>query len=183
MPNRKRGLYYLMSKLRQIGSKFFGGQKQVFIEDVKEDDLPTIARIHGRSFAQGWSDGEMGKMLSNDTYICLLARLAGNANTTPLGFVLIRKILDEAEIITIAVDSGQRRKGIAGKLMREGIRRLQTERVNTLLLEVDQENKGAISLYNNLGFKQISDRKGYYKNTTDNGIQSSTALVMRRELR
>jgi ribosomal protein S18 acetylase RimI-like enzyme len=49
----------------------------------------------------------------------------------------------------------------------------KNEKYTKIFLEVSEENIGAINLYNKLGFKVISERKGYY-----NGID---AYVMEKK--
>lgn len=157
-------------------------KKPVFIEEIATEDLCQLAEIHRQSFAAPWSDGELQKMLSNPLYIGLLARRVGGGAQPPLGFVLIRVAADEAEIITIAVSTRHRHRGIATALMNASIRRLQEDRIKTVFLEVDSANQNAIRLYTQLGFITVSDRVGYYRRTDEETGKRSNALVMRLEL-
>ncbi|HWG05203.1 MAG TPA: GNAT family N-acetyltransferase, partial [Beijerinckiaceae bacterium] len=95
------------------------------------------------------------------------------------GFVLSRLAADEAEILTIAVDSALRRRGIATRLLAAHMGRLQNAGVHTLFLEVDEENTAARPLYTRFGFETIDRRPGYYR--ARDGVRTS-ALVMRRTM-
>ncbi|MEO0909859.1 MAG: ribosomal-protein-alanine acetyltransferase, partial [Pseudomonadota bacterium] len=57
------------------------------------------------------------------------------------------------------------------------------DRTESLFLDVDETNFAATSLYRKMGFKQVSERKGYYASGSDGEAKHSTALVMRLELR
>ncbi len=156
--------------------------KELVIEDLKDGDVERISDIHRVSFVRGWSDGEIEKMLAAPGYFCLVARTHGNSTKTLKGFVIVRGVLDEAEVITIAVKPAARRRQIARRLMEASIRRLLSDRYKTFFLEVAAGNKPARTLYENLGFKVVSDRKGYYQTTPEADEDLSNALVMRLDL-
>ena len=158
------------------------GRRGYVVEPAQTIDLTALSEIHQEGFSRGWSDGDLEKMLAGPGYSCLVARREGGGAKPPVGFVIIRSVLDEAEVITIAVSPNARRNGIARLLMAEAIRQLQGERVKTLFLEVASGNEAATQLYAKLGFEQISNRQGYYSSQENGGLVSSNALVMRRDL-
>ena len=94
-----------------------------------------------------------------------------------LGFVISRIVLDEAEILTIAVASGCRRRGVAAMLLEMHLSELAMERVRRLFLEVEEGNVGARALYNKFGFVEKGRREGYYRKP--DGSRAS-ALIMQK---
>ena len=76
-----------------------------------------------------------------------------------VSFIVGQILYENAEIIDIYVTPEYRRKGIAKKLMNTII---DNEQVKNITLEVNINNKNAILLYNSLGFKEATIRKGYY---------------------
>jgi [ribosomal protein S18]-alanine N-acetyltransferase len=80
-----------------------------------------------------------------------------------------------ADILTVTVINGFRRQGIAKKLISDIESYCQTKGSSAIMLEVATENTGAISLYENLGYLQVSTRSNYYGSGKD-------ALVMQKEL-
>lgn len=155
---------------------------ELLVQPAEKKDIATLAEIHAASFKHAWSDGDLEKMFSNKNYLCMVAHPPRTVKSKPSGFVLVRSVLDEAEIITIATNPNIRRKGVARKLLQEAIRRLQFDRRQKLFLEVDEANKPAINLYKSLGFKTISERSGYYSDGKNANGKKSTALVMQLEL-
>ena len=76
-----------------------------------------------------------------------------------VSFIVGQILYENAEIIDIYVTPEYRRKGIAKKLMNTII---DNKDVKNITLEVNINNKNAILLYNSLGFKETTLRKGYY---------------------
>ena len=81
-----------------------------------------------------------------------------------------------AHLISIAVLTESRRKGVATSLVRDLIEYLEARRVDELWLEVKQENKEAIKLYEKFGFAKVMILENYYSD-------GSPALRMRMSLR
>ena len=76
-----------------------------------------------------------------------------------VSFVVGQILYENAEIIDVFTLEEYRRKGIAKELMHKII---DDEQVKNITLEVNVDNKNAIMLYNSLGFKEATKRKGYY---------------------
>lgn len=79
------------------------------------------------------------------------------------GYVSFSVVLDEGEILDIAVLPQYRRKGI-------GLALIESIKVPVLFLEVRESNKSAISFYKKIGFSAISTRSKYYKNPTEDAV-------------
>ncbi len=76
-----------------------------------------------------------------------------------VSFIVAQILYDQADIIDIYVTNDYRRRGIAKELMNIII---NNKEVKNITLEVNINNKNAILLYNSLGFKEATKRKGYY---------------------
>lgn len=83
-------------------------------------------------------------------------------NDKYIGFLIYQLLYESAEIIDIFVIDEYRNKGIGKALINKMLENKQIEKVT---LEVKNDNKNAIMLYNSLGFKPVSIRKGYYNGT------------------
>ncbi|HEY1735651.1 MAG TPA: GNAT family N-acetyltransferase, partial [Methylovirgula sp.] len=102
--------------------KFF---KRKLVPDVRRigpQSAQACAKIHAQSFAHPWSADEFETLLAARDVVAegsfvrsTLGRLIG-ARRTLAGFVLSRRVLDEAEILTLAVAPRYRRRGVAATL-------------------------------------------------------------------
>jgi len=74
-----------------------------------------------------------------------------------------RQVLDEAEILNLAVARGVRRQGEGRALVRRMLHRFAEVEVSRVFLEVRESNTGAIAFYRGLGFQAIGTRPDYYQ--------------------
>jgi ribosomal-protein-alanine N-acetyltransferase len=95
------------------------------------------------------------------------------------GFILSRLAGDEAEILSVAVASARRGRGLARALLNLHLRRLAGLGARAVFLEVDEDNEPARRLYQRAGFREVGRRPGYYQQGRD---KAATALVLRRDL-
>lgn len=98
--------------------------------------------------------------------------LSYKENDKYVGFLIYQLLYEAAEIIDIFVLDEYRNKGIGKALINK---MLENEQIEKVTLEVKKDNKNAIMLYNSLGFKPVSIRKGYYS-----GID---AILMLKEVK
>ena len=85
--------------------------------------------------------------------------LSYKENNKYVGFLIYQLVYESAEIIDIFVLDEYRNKGIGKALINK---MLDNKKIEKVTLEVKKDNKNAIMLYNSLGFKPVSIRKGYY---------------------
>ncbi|MCA3554359.1 tRNA (adenosine(37)-N6)-threonylcarbamoyltransferase complex dimerization subunit type 1 TsaB [Aestuariivirga sp.] len=133
-----------------------------------------LAALHGESFDDGWNAQTFAEMLSTPGTEAALAHDGGD----PLGFIVTRQALDEAEIIAIGVRPAVQRRGVAHQLLAWQLAVLAARGVRHLFLEVAASNLPAQALYTGSGFAEAGRRKGYYKR--HGGFED--AIVLRREL-
>jgi [ribosomal protein S18]-alanine N-acetyltransferase len=79
------------------------------------------------------------------------------------GFVLTRQVLDEIEIMNLAVYPTQQRQGIASALLQQLITHCEQQAVRRIYLEVRQSNVAARQLYQKFGFVLDGIRTAYYR--------------------
>jgi len=93
-----------------------------------------------------------------------------SAGVKAAAYCCVQKVLDEGEILRIAVAPELRRKGIAKSFLAKVIEELKTSGCDSVFLEVRQENLPAIGLYKNMGFEELYVRKNYYGKGQDASI-------------
>ncbi len=121
------------------------------------EDLAAIAEIQARSpEASQWDPA------SYLAYKCLVA-----ADPQVVGFLVARQTAPgEREILNLAVEPSQRRRGVARALLQVEVGYANTQ----WFLEVRASNQGAIVLYQKAGFQVAGRRESYYRNPPESGI-------------
>ncbi|NJM50479.1 MAG: ribosomal protein S18-alanine N-acetyltransferase [Sphingomonadales bacterium] len=116
-----------------------------------------MTRAFDPAYGEAWTASQTLSALSLPNSQLLIARDADQI----CGFAISRWVLDEEELLMIAVDPNHQGKGIATSLLEEIIANLLINNRKTLFLEVRDGNT-AYNFYRNKGFNQIGRRKGYY---------------------
>lgn len=129
-------------------------------------DAGEIAAMEAEYFSDAWSEGDILATLSTELAMCF----AAVDDSGLVGYILGRKIIPEGEIYRVAVKAERRQRGIGARLLAYAIKSEVPEGVETVFLEVREANAAARRLYSSEGFTEISIRKNYYKNPTDNAV-------------
>lgn len=82
-------------------------------------------------------------------------------------FILVRLIIDEAEILTLATQPSLRRQGYARRLLETALPYLRAQKCRDIHLEVRAGNAPAIRLYEQTGFTPSGHRPRYYPDGED----------------
>lgn len=99
---------------------------------------------------------------------------AGPGNTSaPAGFVLTRHVLDEEELLLIAVVPEFRQRGIGSLLIDRLFAAARGRGIKRIYLEMRRGNP-AIYLYRKLGFEPIGERRHYYRTANGDRIDAIT---------
>lgn len=80
----------------------------------------------------------------------------------PVAYCLFSEMLDEAELLRIAVDPQQRGKGLAAALLHKAQGALVERGITRFFLEVRASNCAAQALYHRCGWQPCGRRKNYY---------------------
>lgn len=125
------------------------------MREIQISDSKQLSYFHKESFAKGWSEQEFLQMLSTGDYFGFIC---------DEGFIVGRKIIDEAEIFAIAVSPNFRHLGIGTKLIRNFHEKAKKIDIKKIFLEVNTNNSVAQKLYLSNGYQTISVRYNYYGN-------------------
>ncbi|MGO4408474.1 MULTISPECIES: ribosomal protein S18-alanine N-acetyltransferase [unclassified Brevundimonas] len=113
----------------------------------------VLAAIHAEAFETPWDAASLS---------ALLAAPGVFAVEEADGFILIRVVADEAEILTLAVRPAARRGGVGGRLVEAAVVRAAALGAERMFLEVAADNVAARALYARMGFAEAGRRRGYY---------------------
>ena len=152
---RRRRSFDVASLIRRLAS-------------VPPDRLERLAEIHRLAFAStswGWSGGEIGALADAGAIF---------ADDDDRAFALFSLVLDEAELLTVAVDPTRHRQGLARATLGAAEAALATGGVKTIHLEVAADNVAAISLYQTLDYRITGRRKAYYRRADGDRVDAVT---------
>jgi ribosomal-protein-alanine N-acetyltransferase len=147
--------------------------REAAVSQAGPADARALAALHASSFHRGWSEDEFERLLSDRHVVAHRA----TAGTALAGFILSRIVQDEAEILSIAVASARRGRGLARQLLDINLRRLAALGARSVFLEVEEGNVSARRLYRRAGFQEVGRRETYYAPE-----RGAAALVLRRDL-
>lgn len=146
------------------------------IEPVDASCAEILAALHSETFARGWSAQEFERMLSDRNIVSDGLFIGRKIN--PFGFILSRRVLDEAEILSVVIDSTVRGQGFSHPLLKRHLEALLHFGIRNVHLEVDENNGPALALYRSAGFSETGRRKGYYSNA-DGSLSSALTMSLR----
>lgn len=139
---------------------------------VFEDDLDRIMSVMEAAFdpayGEAWTRSQvLGALLSSNCFYSLAGPDGSPPSETEptAGFAMVRRVLDEEELLLLAVKPEFRSRGIGGKLLKTLQLNAPANSVTRIFLEMRADNQ-AKSLYLAHNFTEIGRRKGYYRNGT-----------------
>ena len=138
---------------------------------MHEGHVLQVAELEKLCFSDPWSERSVASELNNKLALWLVAEEDGNV----AGYIGSQTVMDETDMMNVAVHPDYRRRGIAEKLILDLVEQLKAMESRCLTLEVRASNAPAIALYEKLGFVQIGRRKNYYRNPRED------ALILRKE--
>ena len=124
---------------------------------MQESDIDRVAEIERLVQTHPWSRQQFQESLAS--YQCTVYEQANQV----VGFCILQPVLDEANLLLMAIHPSQQGKGLGYELLDYSIQQLKNNPVQ-IFLEVRESNIPAIHLYEKTGFHQIDLRKNYYPN-------------------
>lgn len=130
----------------------------------------AMAALHTRAFTmpRPWTAAEFSGFLQDPAVVTV---------SRDTGFALGRVVLDEAELLTIAVDPDARRRGSGTMLMGDFIAACAARDVTRIFLEVAATNAPARALYDRFGFSCTGRRTGYYREPDGKTVDAVTMSI------
>ena len=142
------------------------------IENMTADHVAAVARLEAVCFADPWSERSVASEVNNPLSLWLVA-LEGDC---VVGYIGSQTVLDESDMMNVAVHPDHRRRGVAEALVLALCEALKQRGSGCLTLEVRASNEPAKALYGKLGFELAGRRPNYYRNPRED------ALILRKML-
>ncbi len=123
-------------------------------------DLKRVFEIENMSFDQSY-----GINMFQQLYEMGIGFLVAEQDGYVIGYVIFWiKYENQGHIISIAVDKNYRRQGAGTKLLVKAIAILSLLKLDTIYLEVNENNTSAVEFYKSFNFKIDRVVPGYYEN-------------------
>lgn len=136
------------------------------VREMQIDDFSQIMSIETKNFSVPWTEAGFFTFFMRQDAIFLIAETAGEI----VGYCGALTVLDEADILNVAVKDSRQGEGIGSRMMKALLDRLTQAGVTAVHLEVRESNHRAIHLYERMGFEAIGIRKGYYEEPAEDAI-------------
>jgi len=134
------------------------------------EDLEGVIDVNERELPEDYPYFFYKSILDNFPESFLVAT---NSHGRIVGYVMWRveripakdslRLLSKGHLVSIAVSTASRRKGIASDLLNNSMPAIEKNNITEFVLEVRVSNYGAIDLYKTFGFEIESIKKKYYR--------------------
>ena len=145
----------------------------MLIRVMQPNDINQVVAIEQSTQFHPWTAAQFLDSLKS--YQCTVLE----QNQQVIGFCIMQPVLDEANLLLMAVAPKYQGHGFGFGLLSDALQRLGEQCVQ-VFLEVRESNHAAIALYEKAGFHQIDIRKNYYPAPKQ---QRENAIIMVNSLR
>lgn len=122
-------------------------------------EVSALYDIEREAFGElSWSLEMLKGELQNENTLGLILKV----NHREAGYLLVRKMGEEGELLRIAVRPSFQKRGFGKDLLRALLHKAPSHGIHRIFLEVSEKNIWALKLYQKLGFKRVGYRKNYY---------------------
>ena len=135
---------------------------------LKFEYCERVAEIAKKCLPECWSLNGVQDVLRYNHNIYYVAKDLDKDEV--IAFAGIMVVVDEVELLNIAVEEEYRRQGVAQMLLSQLIVESKNSGAYRMLLEVRKSNLGARHFYSKNRFGILGERKNYYSNPNEDAI-------------
>lgn len=133
---------------------------------VAVEAADVLSKMQALSFQDGpeqvWAPQEMALLLRSAGVMAMVMLSKKSSEGVPMGFILWRELLEEAEILSLCILPKFRKQGRGHEILQALSLRAEQHGIKEIFLEVREDNQAALSLYEKNDFKLVGRRKNYY---------------------
>jgi ribosomal-protein-alanine N-acetyltransferase len=133
-------------------------------------DLDAITELEDVTFTDPWSRNAFALALHAHDTICMIAEDGCADRPALVGYSILRRAADEAELLNLAVSQSHRRRGIGGTLLTRALDDARQFGARAVFLEVRTSNRVARAMYAGAGFEQTGRRQQYYRRPVEDAL-------------
>ncbi len=132
--------------------------------------LRALAHLEARAFDAPWSRSQLASTLDQGVTTTFALLDNHQSKTSALAYACLQQVLDEAELLRLAVAPELRRRGLGRAVLQAALEHMRTTSpLRACLLEVAADNRPALKLYETFGFRLEGRRRGYYSAAPTHG--------------
>lgn len=146
------------------------GRGSARVEQARATDAAALARLAAASLPEPWSEAGFAEEIEAPGARVWIVRDPAGA---PIAYLVAHRVLDEIQVLSLAVASGQRRRGLGRSLVEHALG--EEAALAAAHLEVRSNDAGAQAFYASLRFRPVGRRIGFYPGGID-------AISMRRDV-
>ncbi len=132
--------------------------------------LDDVAALEQLCFSTPWSRDSFREVGESPDHIFYILADTDAHTCEVIGFGCVSVMLDEGELLNIAVSPTHRRRGLGQMLLSALLQEAKRRGVRQMFLEVRESNLPAQGLYTQNGFTNVGRRKRYYRNPVEDAI-------------
>ena len=146
---------------------------EVAFRAITPADLEAVADLTRRADPFGWTLRNFSDAHASGNTLTVLT-----VDGVTSGIAAVMHVLDESELLEIAVQPAMQGRGYGKALLAQAIALARRNGAVRMFLEVRESNARARKMYTSFGFEETGRRKNYYP--TENGRED--AILMTAQL-
>ena len=144
----------------------------MIFREMLVEDLDQVMEIEEDLFSVPWTrEGFLTYLMKKDTMFFVVEE-----KERILGYCSMMTVLDEGDILNVAVRRDRQKEGIGQFLVDSILRMADLQGIRLVHLEVREGNQTARRLYERLGFKEDGLRRNYYEDPVENAVLMTKAM-------
>ena len=136
------------------------------VRRLEERDIQGVVALQsGCPEAAQWKAADYERAARGE-----MAAWVAEGNAGIVGFLIARRLIQQTEILNLAVRVGTRRCGVGTSLLQTVVDWSKSLGAESVLLEVRATNVAAVKLYEACGFRLVGRRPRYYAHPVDDAL-------------
>lgn len=138
-------------------------ESEIWFRVMMRDDLSEVLTIEAEAFVQPWSETDFLDILEDPDTVALIAKCDGDV----VGYIFVAWNRGWTSILSCAVKSRYRGRGLGTKMMTSLIHAQVAGRCKGVLVKVPERNLEAQLFFRSCGFKFVRTLRSYLLDSQD----------------
>jgi [ribosomal protein S18]-alanine N-acetyltransferase len=140
------------------------------IKPLTEEKLVQVLELDDLCFGGLWSLDGYKREIESPNSCLLILTINISQSEKVIGLGCFWAILEEAHLTILAIHPDFQGQGLGKLLLGNLLEEAEKRNLERATLEVGENNKKALNLYQKFGFKEAGRRKKYYKKTGEDAL-------------